>query len=220
MRMSYAAFINWYEKYIVAFVVGAFVSGIFSAKYFPTIGGFVDGAVNRLIDGYGFVAPFVIFIILAPALARMLKGGMGEFGFYVIRWFAVRKLLACVWAILFMAVVLRLPVLPHNSPSLIAAITQTLRSLGEMALTSPYFWAMYASIVAAVVAVRVGWLFRVLVAIVDGIEPAARHSLPFMVAFMFAIGVTAKGCARSFPGPVRFRSRARHRTASRNRRPC
>ena len=80
---------------------------------------------------------------------------MGRFGLYVISWYAVRKVLACLWAIVFILVVFRIPILPQGSLSLGDGITQTVKSLGEMAATSTYFWALYAAVGVSLISTKV-----------------------------------------------------------------
>ncbi|MCH7840847.1 MAG: hypothetical protein IID38_11515 [Planctomycetes bacterium] len=102
------------------------------------------------MDLYSFVAPVAIFLILTPSLARLFgTHNMGLFGALVIAWFAGRKILAGLWAITFIVIVFRVPLLPQGSTSLGNGIGQTLDSLANLALTSSYFWAMYAAIAVA-----------------------------------------------------------------------
>ena len=199
----YIGFVNWFEQYIIAFVLGGFVAGILGAKVSSSFGNFVDRIIAGFIDGYGFVAPVAIFIILTPALSRMFKTKeMGSFGVYVIQWYAVRKVLACVWAIAFIALVLRLPFTPEGSASIGAAMSQSLRSLGSMALTSPYFGAMYASIIVALISLRVSVVFRVFNSALSGIEGGGRYIIPVMPIFMVAIGAYVYGLPTNVPEQI------------------
>ena len=199
----YIRFVNWFEKYVIVFVLGGFVAGILGAKVSPSFGNFVDRVIAGFIDGYGFVAPVAIFIILTPALARMFKTReLGSFGIYVIKWYAVRKVLACVWAIAFIALVLRLPITPEGSASVWAAMSQSLRSLGSMALTSPYFGAMYASIIVALISLRVSVAFRVFDSALSGIESGGRYFIPVMPIFMVAIGAYIYGLPTNVPEQI------------------
>ena len=187
-------FLDWFERYLIAFVVGGLVAGIAVARFSQTLVDRVDSTVNLFMDLYGFVAPIAIFIILAPSLARLFSTRtMGAFGLFVIRWYAVRKILACLWAIAFIAIVFRIPFLPQGSVSLTEGITETLRSLGIMAATSPYFWAMYAAALVALVSMRVQRLARYLESILSTVEVAGSYVMPVMPIFMFAIGAYIYG---------------------------
>lgn len=199
----YIEFVNWFEKYVIVFVLGGFVAGILVAKVSSSFGNFVDGVIAGFIGAYGFVAPVAIFIILTPALARMFSTReLGSFGIYVIKWYAVRKVLACVWAIAFIAVVLRLPITPEGSTSVWAAVSQSLRSLGSMAVTSPYFGAMYASIIVALISLRVNAAFRVFDSALSGIESGGRYFIPVMPIFMVAIGAYIYGLPTNVPEQI------------------
>jgi len=73
------------------------------------------------------------------------------------------------------------------------AVMQTLRSLGNMAVTSPYFWAMYASIITAFISLRIGFIFRSLDTVLNGVEAGGRYFIPLMPLFMVVIGAYVYG---------------------------
>ena len=154
----------------------------------------VESIINLFIDLYGFLAPVAIFLILAPSLARLFSvRSMGKFGFFVIRWYAVRKLLACLWAIVFILIVFRIPFHPQGSVSLASGLVETIKSLGLMASTSSYFWAMYAAVAAALLSKRVQRLADYLERILNTVEQMGRYVMPVMPIFMFAIGAYIYG---------------------------
>lgn len=200
LKKLYIRFVNWFEKYVIAFVLGGFLAGTFAAKSLPAFSGFVDWAISSFIDGYSFIAPMVIFLVLAPSLTRLFKTQtMGSFGLYVIWWLAVRKILACLWAVAFIAIVLRLPLTPEHSTSIQQAANQSLRYLISMALTSPYFWALYASAIVAVISLRVGFICNVLDAFLNGIEGYGRYLITTMPLFMVAVGAYVYGLPDKVP---------------------
>jgi Na+/serine symporter len=105
-------------------VIGGLIAGIAVASISQSLVDRVDSTVNLFMDLYGFVAPIAIFLILAPSLARLFSTrSMGRFGLFVIRWYAVRKLLASLWAIVFILIVFRIPFLPQGSVSLADGVT-------------------------------------------------------------------------------------------------
>ena len=131
---------TWLDRYLLALVLGGFVAGIGIASISQPVVDQVDSIINLFMGVYKYVAPITIFLILAPSLARLFATRrLRRFGLFVIGWFAIRKILAGIWAIAFVAVVFRLPILPQGSVSLADGLTQTLCSLGAMALTSTYF---------------------------------------------------------------------------------
>ena len=73
----------------------------------------------------------------------------------LLGWYAVRKILVSLWAVIFILIVFRIPLLPQWSVSLADGVGLALHSLGVMAATSPYFRAMYTAIIAALISMRV-----------------------------------------------------------------
>ena len=189
-----ASFFNWLEKHLILFVFAGLIAGIGVASFSQALVDRVESIINLFIDLYGFIAPIAIFLILAPSLARLFSTrSMGKFGFFVIRWYAVRKILASLWAIVFILIVFRIPFLPQGSVSLIDGIAETTRSLGVMAATSTYFWAMYASVGVALIAMRVPRLSRYLEALLNRVEEGGHYAMPVIPVFMFAIGAYIYG---------------------------
>lgn len=185
----YTKFINWFEKYLIAVVIGGFIAGIVGAKYSQGLINAVNIALDAFMGAYDFVAPVAIFLILTPALAKLFSSRrMGKFGMFVIRWYAVRKVLAALWAIAFIAIVLRLPLLPQQTTSLGEAVIVTLRSLGIMAMTSPYFWAMYAAVIVSWISLKIKWIFNFFDKVLNTVESGGKYFIPIMPIFMVGIG--------------------------------
>ncbi|MFH1427914.1 MAG: cation:dicarboxylase symporter family transporter [Patescibacteria group bacterium] len=203
MKNLYTRFINWFEKYLILAVISAFVIGIvgahYSEKFVDTVNLFIDG----FMSGYDLVAPIAIFIILAPSLTKLFSTRrMGKFGLYVIRWYAIRKVLACFWAVIFIAFLFRFPLLPQQTSSIGEAVIQTLKSLGIMAATSPYFWAMYASALVAVISTKIKKLAVFLEKTLDGVESLGRFFIPIMPIFMLGIGAYIYGLPQNIAEQV------------------
>ena len=190
---------NWLEKHLLVFVLGGLFAGIGVASISQPVVDRVDAIVNTFMGLYDFVAPIAIFLILTPSLIRLFSTGrMGRFGLFVIKWYAIRKVLACLWAILFILIVFRIPILPQGSLSLSDGITQTLRSLGEMAATSSYFWAMYAAVAISIISTKIPLLTSALERLMNLVELAGSYLMPVMPVLMFAIGAYIYG----LPGNV------------------
>ena len=186
--------VSWFEKYLLVLVIGGLVGGIGVASVSQTLVDYVDSTVNLFMDGYGYVAPAAIFLILTPSLARLFgTQRMGWFGLFVLGWFAGRKILAGFWAVAFVLIVFRIPFLPQGSLSLTDGTTQTLESLGNMMLTSSYFWAMYAAVAVSLISTKIERLTRLLEKVMDGVELAGSYLMPVMPVFMFAIGAYIYG---------------------------
>ena len=186
--------VNWFEKYLLILVIGGLISGIVVASVSQPVIDRVDMTINLFMDLYEFVAPLAIFLILTPSLARMFATRKtGKFGLMVINWFAIRKVLASLWAIVFVLIVFRIPILPQGSVSLADGLGQTMGSLGDMMLTSTYFWAMYAAVAVALISVRIERLTRLLEKIMDVVEVVGSYLLPLIPIFMFGIGAYIYG---------------------------
>ena len=206
----YTRFMSWLERYLLIFVMGGFLAGLGVASMSDSVVDQVDSIINTFMGMYDILAPIAIFLILTPSLARLLSTRtMGMFGLFVIKWYAIRKLLACLWAIIFILIVFRIPILPQGSLSLTDGITQTVKSLAVMATTSTYFWAMYAALIVSLISTRVPILTRVLEKIMNLIEVAGSNLMPIMPVFMFGIGAYIFGLPANVQEQVGIGTEAR-----------
>ena len=144
--------------------------------------------MDGFIGLYGYIAPFIIFIILAPALARIVEAKKGKFASHVVLWFSTRRFLACIWAAVFTALVFGFPMFAGSSKNIGQAIFQTLKSLGWMATHSSYFYAMYAAVVVVVMSTKIQWISRILNKFCYLIESVGELFAPFIPLFMLSIG--------------------------------
>ena len=185
---------NWFEKYLLVLVIGGLISGIAVASVSQPVVDRVDATINMFMGWYSFIAPVAIFLIVSPSLARMFATRKtGKFGLLVLNWFAIRKVMASIWAIVFILAVFRIPILPQGSVSLADGLGQTLGALGDMMLTSTYFWAMYAAIAVSLISLKVKPVTLFLEKIMDVVEVMGSYLLPIMPVFMFAIGAYIYG---------------------------
>lgn len=178
------------EKYSLFFTISFFVLGIVMGIMFPVFGGKVNDKFSSFVDGYAFIAPIAIFLIIAPTLAQLFKKGKSKkFISYSIYWLSLRRIFACLWAVAFTALILGLPLVTKQQAGIWISIKQTLGSVGHTMLVSPYFWAMYAGIFVAFLAVRLKKLFQILEKAVKGIESIGSVFQPLIPLFMFFVGV-------------------------------
>ena len=186
--------VNWFEKYLLLLVIGGFFAGIGVASVSQGVVDRVDSTINGFMGWYDFAAPVAIFLILTPSLTRLFgTSKFGRFGLLVIAGFALRKILAGVWAIAFILLVFRIPIVPQGSVSVAAGIMQTLGSLAEMGTTSPYFWAMYLAIGVSLISTRLVILTVILEKVMNVVEQMGSWFMPLMPVFMFAIGAYVFG---------------------------
>lgn len=178
-----------FEKWLIVPTVVSFIVGILLARISPSFGNAIASGVSGFLDAYDRVAPLTVFVIIAPALAEMLATReKGSFGLHVIRWYAGRKALASVWAIVFTVLVFSLPILSVGSTSPREALSETLRSMATMAIHSPYYLAMYAGLAVALLSLRVQALSSALKRSADVVERAGQLFLPLVPLLMLAVG--------------------------------
>lgn len=186
---AYISLSNKLEKYLVVITLLSFGLGIYIASVSTSFSDIINAGVNGFIDGYGFIAPLIIFIILAPTLSRIFSSReSGKFGGYVLGWLAVKKLMACIFGAIITAIIFGFALFPQGSLTVVDAILISLKSLGNMLLTSPYFYAVYASIIVSVVALKVKKLSNGLRHVVKGVENAGQYFELLVPFFMLAIG--------------------------------
>jgi hypothetical protein len=115
----------------------ALAGGMFAGAVSQTLSQVVNSSAAAFIDWYSVGAPFLIFIVLAPVLSRILSTRRrGKFGVYVIGWLAMTKVLALLWAVVFTVVVFRLPLISEHSASIGDALIQTLKSVATTLVIS------------------------------------------------------------------------------------
>ena len=167
-----------------------FAAGILSGAVSERLSIVVNRSAEAFIGGYGYAALFLIFLVLAPVLSRILSTKRrGSFGVYVIAWLGATKILALLFAVFFTVAAFGLPLMPENSVSIGGALVQTLKSLVTTLTVSQFFWAIYAAIAVGLIAVKVQPLAQLLEKGVTFIESAGQYIQPIIPLFMFAVAV-------------------------------
>lgn len=182
---------NVIEKYLPFLTVSSFILGIVVTWKWESIGMGVQSGMNSFINGYGKLAPMAIFLILAPSLGRMLSMGRSNGGKFLalgMLSFSGQRLLACIWGVIFTGAILGLPLFSKNEANLSESILITLKSLGNMMLVSPYFYAVYLSIITVIISLRVKFIANILQKCASAIEIVGQSFVPLVPFFMFAIG--------------------------------
>lgn len=182
-----------YRTYIPIFIITALFLGIVLAKYIPYVLKTVNFLVSKLIDSIVFFAPIAIFIVLAPSLAKMMKAGKESgFAIFIIFWFGLTRILAGLWAALFTAAILRLPIINYtrgeinyNFPELLG---QNLMLLKNLMLYNVFFWAIWISIIVGIVAFFWAKLYRSLQKASQSIETFGDYLEAFIPLLMLLLG--------------------------------
>lgn len=184
------AFNHKIEPYLPAITIVALVAGVFCAKISLTISEGVSHVVSSMIDGYGYVAPLAIFLILTPCLAKLIRTKeSSRFTAYALVWLAGKRILSCLWAVLVTVLFFGFPLLPSEASTPWEALGSSLNSLGWMATHSSYFMAIYLGIAIAFLSLKVDWLFQILDRCAQLVENIGQYLAPVVPAFMFAVGV-------------------------------
>ena len=187
----YQTFAGMLETFLPALSVLSFIAGIYLASVSKEISELVDKSISGFIDLYGWVAPFAIFFILTPSLARMINARQGQgkkFATYAIVWLSVRRFLALIWAALFSVIIFGFPIIGNHSTNFLEAVSKSIISLGWMATHSSYFYAMYAAMITVWLSGRFHIITKILDRCANSIEIVGQAFIPIVPVFMLAIG--------------------------------
>lgn len=188
LKEGYSKAADKIEKYLIALIISFFIGGIFFAKYLPSLGTKVSGGISGFVSVYAYVAPLAIFIILAPSLAKILSDKSGKFGMFALKWLAAKRAMACIFGIIFTAIVFKLPFYSSVHGSFMAAVLKALITIGKMLYSSPYMIAIWLGIAAAFISLKVKWLFGILDKTASLLEKSGEYFVLLIPLFMFAIG--------------------------------
>jgi len=180
-----------FYKYLPIWSCASLLVGILLASAMPTLGEAVQGAMSRFVDAYAYIAPVAIFLILAPSLAKLLlipDGNGKRFAGHAILWFATLRGAACVFAVVVTSVVFGLPLYINGTVGLGGASLRALTILGNAFLYSTYFYAVYASLIAVFISLKVSTVATALTKCADGVERVGGWLVPVVPVFMLAVG--------------------------------
>lgn len=177
------------ETYLSFLSVLFFLLGIFLANHSTDFAFFISGLMEGFIDGYSYIAPIAIYLILTPTLIKLFSNASQSknFATYTLIWFAKARLLACLYAVVITALVFNLP-LYLGSDGFLQAMVESLQSLGWMLMNSVYFYAVYASLITVAIVMRLPRTAQVLAKGVDLVEYLGRAIVPIIPFMMLAVG--------------------------------
>ncbi len=167
----------------------SFVLGILIASHSTPFAYSINQFVTAFIDSYTYIAPIAIYLILTPTLLKLLadENRGKRFATYTILWFANARLLACFYAIIFTTVVFDLP-FQTGSADFYQALTDAFYSLIWMLTHNIYFYAVYASLITIIIALRFKRLTHFLAHGIDVIEYLGAFIVPLVPLIMLAVG--------------------------------
>ena len=112
--------------------------------------------LDLVVESYGFVAPVVMYLILAPGilgLKNLRRKDSSAVSLQRIMWWIVGlRLGACLLAVMVAALAFSLPVSEAQTHE--TSGWAVVRTFGQMMLMSPYFYAIYAAILTCALAWR------------------------------------------------------------------
>ncbi len=165
------------------------LTGTFWADQSPAFAYLVSDAMEGLIDGYSYFAPVAIYLILTPTLIKlMISETRGKsFAKHTIKWYAVARLIACVYGVIWTVIAFDIPVY-SSLDGFKDALKESVTSLGYMLTHSEYFYAIYASIITTAVALRFTKAANTLGKGVELIEFLGQFIIPIIPFMMIAVG--------------------------------
>jgi Na+/H+-dicarboxylate symporter len=182
-------FLSLVERHLPWLSIVFLFIGVFWADQSTDFAYYISGLMENFIDSYSYVAPIAIYLILTPTLIKLFSSESGNRGFagYTIRWFAIARLLACLYAVIFTALIFGLPLYSSNT-SFVQAFTESMQSLAWMLVHSVYFHAVYAAIATVLIALQIKPLAKTLAHGVDLVEYLGRFIVPIIPLMMLGIG--------------------------------
>lgn len=181
-----------YKKYTPLLMIVALFLGILLAKCIPAVLEAANFLVSKLIDGIVFLAPFAIFVILAPSVAKMMKARKeSSFAGFVIVWFGITRIFAGVWAAVFTVLILRLPIFPSSETgavSIASVFGENLVVLKDLLLKSVFFGAIWASVIVGIIAYFKQKLYNGLQKAAGAIETLGDYIEPAIPLLMLLLG--------------------------------
>lgn len=178
-----------FERHLTWLSLVCFTIGVFWANQSLGFAHFISGLMEGFIDGYSYIAPIAIYLILTPTLIKLVSSATHgkRFATYTIIWFAKVRLLACLYAVIVTAVVFGLP-LYSQAEGFGEAVMKSLDSLGWMLANSVYFYAVYASLITVAIVSRFPKPAAFLAKGVDLVEILGRMIVPIIPFMMLAVG--------------------------------
>jgi len=194
-----------FEQYSPVVGVLFFLLGIGIASKSATFAEIIDQGMSGLIDVYQYLAPIAIYVILTPSLTKIIatnRGNGAKFVGNTLFQFAELRLLACIWGVIFTAIVFGLPLYINGTLGFAGSALRTLESTGWMLTHSPYFFAIYAVLFTVVISLKITKISIFLNKAVEGIETAGRYLIPLVPFFMLAIGAYLYYLPQSIQGEL------------------
>jgi Na+/H+-dicarboxylate symporter len=193
------------EDHPKRFALLALVAGLAAGAALP-LAPAAEWLLSLLVGAYSTIAPVVIFLILAPALAKLLRseGSVAPIvAMRTVAFFVTLRIWACLLAIVCVALAFGLPLVEPGTSTHAAAVSTSLYDLGRIGLQSRWFAALAASIAVALVIHRSQHAaVRAFVRIPDLVEEAGAWITRATPLFLFLIGIYVSSLPEAITGYI------------------
>lgn len=185
-----AGILEHFERHAFAYAFLGLVAGLLVAQVI-SFTAVMSAAFGVVIDSYDLVAPFLLYLVLAPSLVKVFQqsGFRGaSFSVYTVWWFVRVRVVACLFAIAAVSLCYGLPL--EGGSSLSSALGTSLGSVSRSLVESPYLLATCASFLTALALAprrgRAADLFARLPGLVEKLGERITNVVPL---FTFLVGI-------------------------------
>ncbi|MEO5357242.1 MAG: cation:dicarboxylase symporter family transporter [Nitrospirae bacterium YQR-1] len=163
--------------------------GLLTAKFSHTVSSHVASWLSTLIDYYKYASPFIIFFVLTYSLSYIFKKSRGEFAVQTIFFFLKTRVLACIWAIAFISLCLKLPLLPETFHGSFSDFENSAITLLLSLSQNTFSYAILLAVLAALLSNKFSVIYEIVSVPFTLIEKFGNILFPLIPVFMFMVGV-------------------------------
>lgn len=167
----------------------ALVLGVTSGGFFPEQLAFVGTGVAAFLNGFIMVVPLLIFFALSPAISSLVKKGKGgKLAGYVILWYVGTSVVAGLLGVMISSIFFEMA--PSSGDSSLSQVVDMFNTLNGQAGASMPLLAIVVSVLAGMLAIKIGVLDRFLQKVQKGIDNSSSYLGYVMVPLVFFLGIT------------------------------
>ncbi|MBF0568471.1 MAG: cation:dicarboxylase symporter family transporter [Nitrospirae bacterium] len=163
--------------------------GILTAKSSFAMSSYVASWLSSLIDCYKYASPLVIFLVLAYSLSYIFKESRGEFAARAILFFFKTRLIACIWAVVFTSLCLRLPLLPRAFNGSFSEFSGSVITLMSSLSRNAFSYAIVLAVLVSLLSNKFTSIYKIVSVPTRLIEKFGDILFPLIPVFMFMVGV-------------------------------
>jgi len=176
------------ERHLAVLGALGLLVGILLAETLPRFAIIVDSAVSGLIDGYAVVAPVIVFLVVAPAVSKLVSLDGRSFIKYALLLLAIQWVAASVWGALFTGGVFGLPFSPDRSTTVDHAFRMSIDSTLWMLTHSRFLFAIYLGIIVGLISPRIPALLSLLERFAASVEQLGGRLILLTPLFLTTVG--------------------------------